>query len=92
MCRFLGRVVKNETFQNSDIPLKTDKRFFPRLKTVRSHMVEALRKLRHSKIDHECLANKIEQWKSENPSDRIYFQPEGTTVDSASGLHKRIAF
>ena len=90
MRRCLDQVVKNEIFQNSDIPPKTNKRFFPRLKTIRSHMVEALRKLRYSKIDQECLAKNIEQQKSENPSDRIYFQPKGTTVESASGFHKRI--
>ena len=56
------------------------------------HGIEALRKLRHSKIHQECLANKIEQWKSESPSDRIYFQPKGTTVECGSGLQKTIAF
>ena len=76
MRRCLDRFVKNEIFQ-SDIPPKTNKRFFPRLKTIRSHMVEALRKLRYSKIDQECLSKKIEQWKFENSSDRIYFQPKG---------------
>ena len=49
-------------------------------------MIEALRKLSHSKIHQECLINKIEQWKSESPSDRIYFQPKGTIAESASGL------
>ena len=92
MRRCLDRLVKNEMFQSNDIPPKTNKRFFPQQKTIRSHMVEALGKLRYSKIDQECLANKIEQWKSENPSDMIYFQPKGTTVESASGLHKRIVF
>ena len=46
------------------------------LKTTRSHMVEALRKLRYSKTDQECLSKKIKQWKFENSSDRIYFQPK----------------
>ena len=55
-------------------------------------MIETLRKLRYSKIDQECLANKTEQWKSVNPSHRIYFRPKGTTVKSVSGLHKRIVF
>ena len=36
MPRCLDHFVKNEIFQ-SDIPPKTNKRFFPRLKTVRSH-------------------------------------------------------
>ena len=90
MRRRLDRFVKNEIFQ-SDIPPKTNKRFFPRLKTIRSHMVEALRKLRYSKIDQECLSKKIEQWKFENSSDRIYFQPKGT-AESTSDLCKRIFF
>ena len=90
MRRCLERFVKNEIFQ-SDIPPKTNKRFFPRLKTIRSHMVEALRKLRYSKIDQECLSKKIEQWKFENSSDRIYFQPKGT-AESTSGLYKIIFF
>ena len=60
------------------------------MQTIRSHMVEVLRKLRYSKIDQECLTNKIEKWKSESPSDRIYFQPNQTTVDSAAGLLKFI--
>ena len=92
MRQCLDRVVKNKIFQNSDIPPKKNKRFFPRLKTVRSHMVEALRKLRYSKINQECLANKIEQWKSENPPDKNYFQPKGTTVERVSGLHRRIVY
>ena len=90
MRRCLDRFVKNEIFQ-SDIPPKTNKRFFPRLKTIRSHMVEALRKVRYSKIDQECLSKKIEQWKFENSSDRIYFQPKGT-AESTSGLYKNIFF
>ena len=92
MRQCLDRVVKNKIFQNSDIPPKKNKRFFPRLKTVRSHMVEALRKLRYSKINQECLANKIEQCKSENPPDKNYFQPKGTTVERVSGLHRRIVY
>ena len=90
MRRCLDRFVKNEIFQ-SDIPPKTNKRFFPRLKTIRSHMVEALRKLRYSKINQECLSKKMEQQKSKNSSDRIYFQPKGT-AESTSGLYKNIFF
>ena len=83
MRRRLNRFVNNEIIQ-TDIPPKTNKQFFPRLKTVRSHMVEALRKLRYSKIDQECLSKKIEQWKFDNSSDRIYFKPKGT-AESTSG-------
>ena len=36
-------------------------------------MVTAIKKLRYSKIDQECLINKIEQWREESPEDHIYF-------------------
>ena len=87
MRRRLDRFVKNEIFQ-SDIPPKTNKRFFPRLKTIRHHMVEALR---YFKIDQGSLSKNIEQWKSENSSNSIYFQPKGT-AESSSGLYKSIFF
>ena len=43
-------------------------------------MVEALKKLRYSKIDQECLIKKIEQWREESPEDHLYFQPKGSAV------------
>ena len=43
-------------------------------------MVEAIKKLRYSKIDQECLIKKIEQWREESPEDQIYFQPKGSAV------------
>ena len=57
MRRCLNRVVQSEIFQKGNCPPKSNKRvFFPRLKPIRSHMVEAIKKLRHSKIDQECQA------------------------------------
>ena len=43
-------------------------------------MVEAIKKLRYSKIDQECLIKKIEQRREESPEDHIYFQPKGSAV------------
>ena len=38
-------------------------------------MCEVLRKLRHSKIDQECLINKVEEWRKQECE--IYFRPKG---------------
>ena len=72
MRRRLDRFVKNGIFQ-ADIPAKASKQFFPRLKTIRSHMVETLRKLRYSKIDQECLSKKMEQSEKNLRTHRIGF-------------------
>ena len=74
MRRCLNRLVQSEIFDKNYWPPKSNKRFYPRLKTIRSHMVEAIKKLRYSKIDQECLIKKIEQWREESPEDHIYFQ------------------
>lgn len=53
MKRHLNSFVKHEVSSPAALPQKTNKRFYPRGKTIRSHMVESTRKLRHSKIDQE---------------------------------------
>ena len=35
-----------------------------------------MKTLRKSKIDQECLIAKIEQWKGEDPSVKLYFRPK----------------
>lgn len=85
MRRHLDMYVKRE-FKDLNPP-RSNKRFFPRLKTIRSHMLEALKKQRYSKIDQECLCKKIENWKKEDPNCKIFFQPKGdptTTYKSTS--------
>ena len=69
MRRCLNRLVQSEIFDKNYWPPKSNKRFYPRLKTIRSHMVEAIKKLRYSKIDQECLIKKTEQWREESPED-----------------------
>ena len=48
-------------------------------------MVEAIKKLRYSKIDQECLINKIGDWRKQNPHDKICFRPKGKAVSKNSG-------
>lgn len=59
MGRHLTVYVKSELCEDSNVTDRTNKRFFPRPKTIRCHMVHTIRKLRHSKVDQECLTKKI---------------------------------
>ena len=80
MRRCLNRLVQSKIFDKNYWPPKSNKRFYPHLKTIRSHMVEAIKKLQYSDIDQECLIKKIEQRREELPEDHIYFQPKGAAV------------
>ena len=82
MKRRLNSFVKNEVFSSAALPQKTNKRFYPRRKTIRSHMVESTRKLRHSKIDQECLIDKMSEWKSNRSQDKIFFRTKGEKENS----------
>ncbi len=79
MRRHLKLVVKSDLFGNKSLPPKTNKRYFPRPKTIRNHMVKATRKFRHSLIDQECLTEKIRHWKEEGQPCNIYFRPKAKT-------------
>ena len=59
MGRHLIVYVKSEMCENSNVTDGTNKKFFPRSKTTRCHMVHTIQKLRHSKVDQECLTKKI---------------------------------
>ncbi|XP_065640911.1 uncharacterized protein LOC124805858 isoform X2 [Hydra vulgaris] len=83
MRRRLEIIVTREIFKNSICPSKSNKRFFPSKKTIRSYMLEAIRKKRYSNIDQECLIKKVEQWKVENPHRRFYLQPKGISENYA---------
>ena len=85
MRRCLNRLVQSKIFDKNYWPPKSNKRFYPHLKTIRSHMVEAIKKLQYSKIDQECLIKKIEQWREESPEDHIYFPPKGSAVVESVG-------
>ena len=84
MRRHLKYVVKNDLFGEETVPPKSNKRYFPRPKTIRNHMVRARRKLRRSLIDQECLIDKIRQWKQKEKNSRFYFRPKAKTDDDES--------
>ena len=76
MRRHLKVAVKRGMFKEDDLPPKTNKRYFPRPKTIRNHMVKAVRNLRRSLIDQECLNDKIGEWKREDNSTNIFYRPK----------------
>ena len=53
------------TFGDSNVTDCTNKRCFPRPKTIRSHIIRTIRKLRHSKIYQGCFIKKIVKWEKD---------------------------
>ena len=56
--------------------MKTADAFTQDGKFIRAAMCRAMKTLWKSVIDQECLIPKIEQWKAENPSAKLYFRPK----------------
>lgn len=78
MRRHLNVYVKQEILSNNEIqPSPCNRRFFPKLSDIRSHMYRASIKNRFSKIDQENIVEKIAQWQSSNPEDFFFFRPYG---------------
>jgi len=67
MRRLLKIYVRNELFDNENLPDIANRRFFPSLDTVRTHIVAARKKLKLSLIDQDHLIRKIEIWRKEVP-------------------------
>ena len=74
MRRHLAVYVKSEIFVDTNVTDRTNKKFFPSPKTNCSHMVRTIRKLRHSKIDQECLIKKISEWEKDVSTPSIHFR------------------
>lgn len=73
--RHLKIFVKNEIYRDKQAPPKTNQRFYPSKKTIRSHMYKALVKQRFSMCDQENLEKKVQQWKNKCPDEKFFFRP-----------------
>ena len=80
MKRHLTFCIKNDIFSGVELPPKTNRRFYSRKKTIRSHMIESTKKLNYSKIEQECLVQKIIDWKKEQSFDNLFFRPKGENI------------
>ena len=90
---YLNSFVTNEVFSSAALPQKTNKRFYPRGMTIRSHMVESTQKLRYSKISQEYLIDKISEWKRNDSQDKIYFRAKvekDNSYDDQGMLNKNV--
>ena len=63
-------------FDRKNLPDQNNRCFYPRSKIIRAAMCRAMKTLTKSMIDQECLIAKIEQWKAEDPSAKLYFRPK----------------
>ena len=61
-------------FHGKDVPHKSNQRFWPNMKAIRSNIKRQLKKQQRSMIDQECLLHKIEDWKREDPSVKIFYR------------------
>ena len=43
-------------------------------------MIESTKKLNYSKIEQECLVQKIIDWKKEQSFDNLFFRPKGENI------------
>lgn len=78
MRRHLDVFAKNEIISEDDIqPLPSNRRFYPKLSDIRSHMYRATMKHRFSRVDQENVAEKVHHWKASNPEDFFHFRPYG---------------
>ena len=78
MKRLLKLYIRNDLFNNCDLPDIRNRRYFPTISTLRAHMISARRKMQLSLIDQEALIGKIHIWKQENCSMEIFFRPKST--------------
>ena len=76
MKRLLKIFIKNNIFDRKNLPDQNNRSFYPRSRIIRAAMCRAMKTLGKSMIDQECLIAKIEQWKAEDPSAKLYFRPK----------------
>ena len=71
-------------FEGINLPPKTNKRYYPRIRVIRNHIFFERQKLKKSLIDQEVLQEKVDEWRRENPTTSIYFLPKcsSSTGDS----------
>ena len=85
MRRHLNVYVANEILCKDEVqPSPSNRRFFPKLSDIRSHMYTASTRNRFSKIDQQNISEKINQWKSSNPEDFFFFRPYGEVSSGSS--------
>ena len=77
MKRHLKIFVHDDLFRGKEQPQRSNRRYFPRAKTIKNHMYSATMRARHSFMDQDNIEQLIEKCRNEKGStrDRFYFRP-----------------
>ena len=68
--------VINDLFKDSDIkPSRVNSAFFPTDRTIENHMYIAATREKLSCIDQVNLAEKVKDWRKEDPNRKFFFRP-----------------
>ena len=82
MKRHLKIYVKETLFNGQEQPNRNNRRYFPRMKTIRNHMYNATVRSRLSALDQDNVKLLIDNWTKENPEDNFFYRPY---MESESG-------
>ena len=76
--RLLKLHVRNDLFNNRNLPDIRNRQYFPTILTKHAHMVSARRKMQLSLIHQEALIKKNYIWNQEDHSVKIFVRPKST--------------
>ena len=62
MKRHLSMYVKNDMSGGINLPPKTNKRYYPRIRVIRNHKCFERQEWKKSLIDQEALLEKVDEW------------------------------
>ncbi len=82
MKRALQTYISSILFRSRQLPISTDRSYYPTDQDLRNHIYIAKMKLRRSKIDLENLQMKMDEWETQIPEDKFFFRPCTDTPDN----------
>ena len=88
MKRHLKIYVKDDLFRGKKQPERNNRRYFPKLKTIKNHMYNATIKSRLSMIDQDNVQQLADKWREQHPNDKFYYRQykEGSVESVPNGI------
>ena len=88
MKRHLKIFVKDDLFRGKKQPERNNRRYFPKLKTIKNHMYNATIKSRLSMIDQDNVQQLADKWREQHPNDKFYYRQykEGSVESVPNGI------
>lgn len=84
-------LANSNVFGGKNFPRKSNKQYFPHMRTIMNHMYQARQNVIKATIDQDPLMEKVENWKHEYPNAHIqyhFFRPK--MEDSGEMLRQKI--